>query len=87
MVVLKLMVESSLMKGALGGPASRCFVRNKHAEHSLCVVVARLRCSPAVSREDRRGAELLLNSDEVCICGWVCTQESSLMFVQSNVFF
>lgn len=33
---------------------------------SLYVVVARLRCSPAVSREDRGGAELLHCTEEVC---------------------
>lgn len=44
------------------------------AEHSLCVVVARLRRSPAVSREDCGGAERLHSTDEVCftVCARVC---------------
>ncbi len=41
---------------------------------SLYVVVARLRCSPAVSREDRGGAELLDCTEEVCfnVSVYVC---------------
>lgn len=48
------------------------------AERSLCVAVARLRRSPAVSREDCGGAELLHSADEVCntVCVCLCVQES-----------
>ena len=65
--------ESSLIKGLLSGElhVAALFGTNK-AEHSLCVVVARLRCSPAVSREDHGGAELLHSTDEVCVCVCVC---------------
>jgi len=53
-------------------------------QNILCVAVARLRRPPAVSREDRRGAELLRGSDEVCFCG--CGEESEFVFVKPNVF-
>lgn len=51
------------------------------AEHSLCVVVARLRCSPAVSMEDHRGAELLHSTVEVCLCMWSCVCAGELINV------